>query len=49
MKRLLVIFALIAIFAVAFASLAKTSTNEKKVKKPVKSEKTCTYRSSCMG
>lgn len=49
MKRLLVIFALIALFAVTFASLSRPSSQKQKLdKKPVKKERTCPYRSSCM-
>lgn len=49
MKRLLVVFALIALFAVTFASLSRPSSQKQKmVKKPVNKERTCPYRSSCM-
>lgn len=48
MKRLLVVVALIALFAVTFASFSRPSQKQKLDKKPVKKERTCLYRSSCM-
>lgn len=43
MKKLLVVIALIAIFAVAFASLNRDTKKQNQAKKPAKSEKKCSY------